>query len=112
MKVLLVNPGEYPEVKEIEPGLQSMQELVGGLIQAVYPFEDPVALICNEEGKLNGMKLNRALREPETGQVYDIVAGPFFMCGLGEEDFTSLTEEQIQKYEEVFHYPEVFISAH
>lgn len=109
MKVLLVKPGEYPEVKEIRDGLKSMQELVGGLIQVIYPFEDPVALVCNDEGKLLGLELNRALRHPETGQVYDIISGSFFICGLGEEDFASLTDGQIQKYEEVFHYPEVFI---
>ena len=108
MKVLLVKPGEYPEVREIREGLESMQDLVGGLIQAIYPFPDSVALVCNDEGKLLGMELNRALRHPESGQVYDIISGPFFLCGLGEEDFTSLSEEQVQKYEEVFHYPEVF----
>lgn len=57
-----------------------MQAVVGGLIQAVYPFEEAVALVCNDDGKLLGLPLNRALREPETGRIYDVVAGVFFLC--------------------------------
>ena len=47
MKVLMVQPGEIPHETDIEPGLRSLQAAVGGNIQAVYPYEDPVALICN-----------------------------------------------------------------
>ena len=61
MKVLMVEPGKSPYAAEIESGLKSLQAAVGGDIQAVYPYEDPVALICNEEGKLMGLPLNRAL---------------------------------------------------
>lgn len=39
-----------------------MQEIVGGTIQVLYPFAEPVALVCNDEGKLLGLPLNRALR--------------------------------------------------
>ena len=67
MKVIIVRPLEEPVAAEIEPGLKPMQEIVGGYIQAVYPFEEPVALICNEEGKLLGLEPNRAIRNPETG---------------------------------------------
>ena len=49
MKVLMVEPGKSPYAAEIESGLKSLQAAVGGDIQAVYPYEDPVALICNEE---------------------------------------------------------------
>ena len=72
--VLVVPPQDVPYVKEIDPGLKSLQSEVDGWIEAVYPFEDPVAIICNEEGKMNGMPPNRALYD-EDGQVYDIVAG-------------------------------------
>ncbi len=109
MNVLLINPGEAPKVVTIDGSLKSMQELVGGMIQAVYPFADPVALVCNDEGKLLGMELNRALRHPDTGEVYDIICGAFFICGLGDGDFDSLSKELMKKYEEVFHYPELFI---
>ncbi len=108
MKVLRVEQYKAPFVKEIDPGLESLQHEVDGWIQAVYPFEDPVAIICNEEGKLNGMELCRALRD-ENGEVYDVIAGPFLVVGCGEEDFDSLSEDMIGKYREIFSQPEVFI---
>lgn len=83
MKVLRVEQYKPPFVKEIDPGLKSLQQEVGGWIQAVYPFEDDVALICNEEGKINGLELNRALRD-ENGEVLDAIAGPFLIVGIGE----------------------------
>lgn len=107
MTVLVVEPLKEPYVKEIAPGLSAMQEEVGGLIAAAYPFNDQVAVICNDEGKLNGMELNRALRD-DRGQIYDIVAGPFLVAGLGEEDFASLSPELAQKYMEHFKTPEIF----
>lgn len=108
MKVLRVEPYKPPYEKEIDSDLKSMQHEVGGWIQAVYPFEDPVAIICNEEGKINGMELNRALRD-ENGEVLDAIAGPFLIVGLGGEDFTSLSDDMIEKYRDIFAQPEVFI---
>ncbi len=107
IKVLLIKPMKPPEVAEIPSGLKGSQATVGGYIEAIYPFEDPVALICNEEGKINGLPLNRALRD-EDGHIYDIVAGDFFICDVSGEDFGSLSDEQIKKYSEKFKYPEVF----
>lgn len=77
-------------------------------IEAVYPYDDPVALICGEEAKLEGKPLNRALRDGD-GDIYDIVAGKFFICGLGDENFASLPKELQQKYEEKFRQPEAFL---
>ena len=109
MKILVVEPRKRPYVQEIDGSLESMQKLVGGTIQAVYPFpEDAVALICNDEGKLLGLPLNRALRDGD-GDIYDIVAGKFFICGLGDENFASLPKELQQKYEEKFRQPEAFL---
>ncbi|MCI6936768.1 MAG: DUF3846 domain-containing protein [Clostridiales bacterium] len=108
MTVLAVLPGKAPERIELDGSLESMQQFVGGTIQAVYPFSDPVAIVCNDEGKLMGLEHNRALRD-EAGNVYDILCGPFFICGLGEEDFASLSEELIQKYTRLFQHPELFL---
>ena len=108
MKVLRVEQYKSPFVKEIDPGLKSLQQEVGGWIQAVYPFEDDVALICNEEGKINGMELNRALRDDD-GEIFDAIAGPFLIVGIGEEDFDSLSDDMIEKYRDIFAQPEVFI---
>ena len=108
MTVLVVEPEKVPYVKEIDPGLQSLQSEVEGWIQAVYPFDDPVVLICNDEGKLMGLPMNRALRD-DNGQIYDVVAGTFLIAGLSETDFASLSPELIVKYEKHFKHPEMFI---
>lgn len=108
MTVLAVLPGKEPERMELNGSLESMQEFVGGTIQAVYPFPDPVAIVCNDEGKLMGLEHNRALRD-EAGNVYDVLCGPFFICGLGEEDFASLPEELLQKYTRLYQHPELFL---
>ena len=79
----------YPYVKEIAPGLHALQAEVGGDIAASYPFDDPVGLVLNDEGKLIGLDLNRSLRD-EHGEIYDIVAGTFLVVGLGPESFASL----------------------
>ena len=79
MTVLSVEPGKIPEVMELENTLSAMQKQVGGLIQAIYPFEEPIALVCNEEGKLLGLPPNRCLRDEE-GHIYDVVSGSFFLC--------------------------------
>ena len=111
MKILKIAPGAAPQVLEIEHTLNAMQELVEGTIEAVYPFDDTVALVCNDEGKLLGLPLNRAVRDPATGQVLDIIAGTFFLCGLSEDDFASLSDEQIQRYTQMFRHPEAFIQS-
>lgn len=111
MKILVVEPGKVPAEREISGSLDSMQAIVGGAIQAVYPFDDPVALICNREGKDLGLPLNRALFDPETHGVTDIIAGTFFACGASAdpESFASLTEEQLRTYCKRFASPEQFI---
>ena len=108
MKVLMVEPGKIPHEADIEPGLRSLQAAVGGNIQAVYPYEDPVALICNDDGKFIGLPLNRALRD-DTGEVYDIIAGNFIITGLGEESFSDLSPDLMEKYKEQFLAPESFV---
>lgn len=108
MTVLLVEPNKYPEVKEIGTDLESLQQAVGGNIEVTYPFEDNVGFVVNEEGKINGMPLNRAVRD-EDGGVTDIVAGSFLVVGLTEDSFGSLTQEQIGKFEQEFHQPEAFV---
>lgn len=108
MTVLAVMPGKKPMKIELDGNLESMQAFVGGTIQAIYPFDDPVAIVCNEEGKLMGMEYNRSLRD-EKGEVYDILCGPFFVCGLGEEDFASLPEDLEESYFKLFEHPELFV---
>lgn len=108
MKVLMVEPGKAPYEAELDGSLKSMQEAVGGGIQGTYPYEDPVAVVCNRDGKNAGLPLNRAVYGQDGGMV-DILAGTFFLAGLGEESFTDLPGHLMEKYREQFRYPEKFI---
>lgn len=110
MRVLLVEPSKRPVLKEIDGSLKSMQEIVGGTIQAIYPFDEPVVLICNDEGKLLGLPLNRALRDEE-GRIYDVIAGTFFLCGAPEDSdhLESIPDSLAGSYRKRFDAPESFI---
>jgi len=103
MDVLIVEPEKVPRMADITGDLNSLKQVVGGYIEAVYPFDDTVAIVCNEEGKLIGLPLNRKLED------YDIIAGTFIVCGLGEDDFASLSPELAEKYREKFANPEIFM---
>lgn len=112
MKILVVEPLQEPYVKDIDSSLETMQNIIGGTIQAIYPFDDAeVALICNDDGKLMKFPLNRALFD-EKGNIVDIIAGTFFICSApsDSENFEGLTEEQIKKYKKHFEALEVFIT--
>ena len=110
MQVIVVEPGKEAEIREIGGGLESLHDAVGGWIEAVYPYKDPVAIVCNEEGKLDGLPLNRALRD-EDGYIYDVIAGTFLVVGLTEDNFGSLSDELAERYLERFHQPEVFLQS-
>lgn len=96
MKIVLVEPGKEAREAEITGSLQEIQKLVEGTFQVMYPWEDPVALVCNDEGKILGMPLNRVLED------YDVIAGPFFICGIEGDHFCSLTDRQVEIYREKF----------
>jgi len=114
ISVLFVEPGKYPRMIEIEDSLEAMQDTVKGDIEEFMPYEDEVAIICNEESKMNGMSPNRAIYcEPEgtkDREMADIIFGPFFVCyaPAESEKFLSLPKELAQKYEAQFKFPERF----
>lgn len=103
MNVLIIEPEKAPREAEIGEGLKAMQDVVGGYIEAVYPYDDSVALVCNEEGKLIGLPLNRKIED------FDIIAGTFFICGLSEDNFATLEPELMEKYKEKLARPEMFM---
>lgn len=105
MNVLIVEPGKHPRLADIDDSLESLQKTVGGYIQAIYPWEDKVALIADDEAKLKSdTQWNRML--PETG---DVIKGTFFIAGLGKEDFTDLSTELTEKYKQRFRNIELFV---
>lgn len=100
MKVLVVEPQKPCRVQEID-SLADMQRIVGGDIEAVYPFQELVAVVCNADGKALGLPMNRPLLDKDY-LPYDIIRGTFFVAGLGQEEFISLTDEQIQRYKSLY----------
>lgn len=102
MKILVIEPGYHPCIVNIDGSLKSMQETVGGYIQAIYPFDDPIALVCDEEGLFKNTKWNRRITQDCA------IKGAFFLCGLDEEDFTDMPDALIDKYTRRFYEPEEF----
>lgn len=111
INVILVKPMETPEVITINDDLKTLQKIVGGNIEMIKPFVDDVALICNEEGKMMGMPLNRSIYSMSR-QVVDIIAGPFLIAyaPVESERFLSLPKELEKKYMKLFREPETFIN--
>lgn len=106
MTVLVVEPGYAPYEKTIPHELHAMQEIVGGLITAIYPYEEMVAIVANDEGILLNMDFNRSV---EGG--YGGVFGPFFVCGLTEDDFCSLPPDQMERFKKKFHKAEILLGV-
>ena len=104
IKVVYVEPGSPARVIEIDNILEAMQEIVFGDIDTIYPFEERVCLVCNGAGKYNGMPFNRAVYD-ENGDLLDIIAGPFFLCGEKGYRFCSLDQEQLEKYVSLYNDP-------
>ena len=111
ISVLLVEPNKYPKMIEIDDTLEVMQTVVGGDIEEYMPFEDEVAIICNEEGKITGMAPNRAVYEENSREMLDIICGKFFIvyAPFEAERFQSLPPDLAEKYREKFKYPERFM---
>ena len=107
MKVIYKAPGCAPEPRDIPNALEELQATVGGYIEAIYPYEDRVAIVCDEEAKLKAdSRWNRMIPECR-----DVIKGTFFICGLGEEDFDDLSPELTAKYKERFWNIEQFIQT-
>ena len=107
MNVLVVEPGYLPYEKEIKDGadhLEQMQAIVGGLIEPIYPYHEEVAIVCNEEGLINGLPFNRSVPGGYGG-----VFGTFFICGLGEEDFCSLPPKLMERFKKEFKNSEILL---
>ena len=102
-----MEPGYLPYEKEIKDGadhLEQMQAIVGGLIEPIYPYHEEVAIVCNEEGLINGLPFNRSVPGGYGG-----VFGTFFICGLGEEDFCSLPPDLMERFKKEFRNSEILL---
>ena len=109
IRVVYCEPGQLARITEIGTELANLQQAVGGgLIETFYPFEEEVCIVCNDEGKFNGMRPCRAVYG-EDGKMMDIIFGPFFICDCSGENFASLSDEQLERYANQFRYPEHFL---
>ena len=112
MNVLVVEPGYLPYEKEIsdtlnaDEHLRALQEIVGGWIEAIYPYDEEVAIVCNEEGLINGLPFNRSVPGGYGG-----VFGTFFICGLGEDNFCSLPPDLMERFKSEYRNSEILIGA-
>ena len=101
IKVLALLPMELPKEIELDNTLEAMQKFVDGNIECLtfYDSGSEVILVCNDEGKLLGLPLNRPLWDGA-----DVLAGPGFLAGCDNEgNLTSLqTTEKGASY--TFHY--------
>ena len=103
--VVMLEPGKVARTAVIGSSLEDLQKAVGGCIEAFYPFEEEVCIVCNDEGKMNGMSPCRAVYG-EDGKMMDIIFGPCFICDCSGENFGSLNQDQIKRYTEQFKNPE------
>ena len=108
IQVVLVGPGKSARIAEVGTSLDAMQRTVCGSIEACFPFEEQVCIVCNSEGKINGLPLNRAIRDEDTNEIVDIIAGTFFICDCSGESLGSLSKEQQKRYLEKYRLPERF----
>ena len=100
IKVLALLPMALPKEIELDNTLEAMQNFVGGLIECITLSDtgSEVTLVCNDEGKLLGLPLNRPLWDGA-----DVLAGPGFLAGCDNEgDLTSLPQSAMDFYKEKF----------
>lgn len=101
IRVLVIEPNKVPCPLDVSNDLETFQKLVDGLIEAVYFDEPGICGYCNDEGKLMGLEGNRRLGG-------DIICGTLVILGSDDEGGNiSLTDEQVEKYTELFKEPDV-----
>ena len=83
IEVIVYRVDAEPVVEEHEDTLESWQSIVGGYIELV-PLPDGLLLLCNEEGKLDGLRYNRTVPD------IDDILGDFFVCRSDGDEFASV----------------------
>ncbi len=110
IRVVMCEPSRIARITDVGTDLESLQKAVGGFIETYYPFDEEVCIVCNDEGKLNGMSPCRAIFNEEQ-KIQDIVFGPFFICDCSTDEFKSLSTEQLEKYVKMFANPEHYFKV-
>lgn len=98
MRVVVLEPGKLPEIRDIENDLATMQGIVGGSIEVVQCEKYPdFVIVCNEKGKTRGL-------EPNVPNYADVIFGTCFICGLDDDDFVGFAEWKAQEICETYSY--------
>ena len=107
MKAIVIKPGKYAQITEIDPTYNVLRSLVGGNIEMTYPFEDEyLAVISNEESKLLDLPPNRAVRRND-GSVADIYCGTMVVVALAPEgEYRDLTKAEAKTVLQTWGQPE------
>ena len=105
IKVIILEHGKLARVAMITAALAAMREVVQGDVEIIYPFEEDVCIVCNENGKISGLPMCRVLLDDDR-EIRDVICGPAFICSYTDEGFGSLNDEQLDKYLRQFRYPE------
>lgn len=92
MRVLLVCCEKEPRIVNVPHELSELQKLVGGMIEVVEPFDDDIALVCDENGRSDGKPVNRIIND------HMDICGDFFLCRYGETGLEDMPEAKIFKY--------------
>jgi hypothetical protein len=101
IKIVVVEPGKLPYKKEIPDTLEAKQKIVGGWIEVVTMGEttngNRLCIVCNEEGKLQGLEPNRLIRG------FDMMVGTFFLSSYDQMgNDTTLTDPDCELLIEMF----------
>ena len=113
INVLIVEPLKEPRMAEIETTLEALEEIVGGPIEEIMPFDEEVVVVKSQEAHHSGLAMNRVIYT-EKGEHIESVAGTFFICSapFSHFGFKSLSDEQIEKYSKLYRYPDHFMPTH
>jgi hypothetical protein len=108
IQIVIVESDKKPYKAIIENELDAFQKIVGGYIENVFIGRTKkgakVAVVVNEEGKLEQLPFNRHI----VG--FDTLVGTFFITAYNlEGDNISLTNEEVEKYIRVFSPMEVYL---
>lgn len=107
LKIITCEVGKIAKVDWVENKLEKLQEKVKGCIE-FFDLDNETTIICNDEGKINGMGLNRSIRDNDN-KIIDIIGGDFIIVGMKNNgDLKSLDEKQIEKLIDKYKFPEQF----
>lgn len=99
MKILLIRDKANPVLRCVPHDLYIFQQLVGGRIEVVEPFDDDIVLVCDESGRNNGKAVNRVIND------HMDICGDFFLCGHDNEGLSDIPIELLEKYYTRFRLP-------